>query len=79
MKSKSLLLISIIILVAFQNSFSQEWLVTGNAVLGNAFLGTTNGQDLNLKTENPLNINFYTNAGAGTFNNLRMIIRGNNV
>jgi hypothetical protein len=74
MKPKLYFLLLAVILMSSKNSFCQ-WDFFGNAVPGNAFLGTTNGQDLNLITENPRNINFYTNAGAGTFLNLRMIIK----
>ncbi|MGI8600231.1 MAG: hypothetical protein ACR2KB_13335 [Chitinophagaceae bacterium] len=34
--------------------------------------------DLNIKNEDAMPINFYTNAGAGSLNNLRMMIDGNN-
>jgi hypothetical protein len=33
---------------------------------------------LRLKTEQTRNINFFTNAGTGTFNNQRMTIKGLN-
>jgi len=39
--------------------------------------GGSGAIDLEIKTEQSKNINFYTNAGAGTFNNQRMIIKSN--
>nr|MBK9650770.1 tail fiber domain-containing protein [Bacteroidota bacterium] len=41
-----------------------------------SYLGSTNAQPLLLKTEQQQNINFYTNAGPGTFNGQHMTIIG---
>lgn len=55
------------------------WYLIGNApVIGN-FLGTTNAQSLQLKTEASQPINLYTSAGVGTFNTGRLTIKGSYV
>lgn len=75
--------ISLIILVTYASlSITQaqpgvKWDLGGNAVGLNSYLGSTNAQPLLFKTEQPQNINFYTNAGAGSFLNGRMTILGN--
>ena len=51
-----------------------------NAPVGaNDYIGWTSGTNtpLVIKNEDAQPIHFYTNAGAGTFNNMRMIILGN--
>ncbi|MCY7410517.1 MAG: tail fiber domain-containing protein, partial [Chitinophagales bacterium] len=53
-----------------------QWFLTGNFITNNEWLGALNTSTipLRIKTEDALDINFYTNAGAGTFLNQRMTI-----
>ncbi|MEO5675111.1 MAG: tail fiber domain-containing protein, partial [Chitinophagales bacterium] len=74
MKKQILIIVTLLLILVF-NAKSQ-WLLTGNSPGSTDFLGSTNSNPLNLKTEQSQNINFYTNAGAGTFNHQRMVIRG---
>ncbi|MBL0050640.1 MAG: hypothetical protein IPP29_03510 [Bacteroidetes bacterium] len=64
-------------IVLTSNVLYGQWLLTGNTPGPSNFLGTTNAQDLSIKTEQLQNINFFTFAGAGTFLNQRMTIIGN--
>ena len=71
--------VSIVLLLTTQILKAQtSWIFPGNSPGATDFLGSTNAQDLRLKTEQSQNMNFYTNAGAGSFNNLRMSILGSN-
>ncbi len=45
MNSKFFMSILTILLFSIEITFSQFWQLNGNAVGGNDFLGTTNGQD----------------------------------
>jgi len=74
---KRILLIGFVLL-SVSNIKAQNWNLGGNVATGTSFLGTTNAQPLNLKTEMSQPIYFYTNSGAGTLNNLRMMINGSN-
>lgn len=51
------------------------WGITPNEFLGWDFT-PTNLTPLNIKTELPWSINFYTGAGPGTMNNMRQTILG---
>ncbi len=73
MKPKFYFLLLALILMSSKNSFCQ-WALSGNAVTGNDFLGTTNSADLNLKTQQAQNVNFYTNTNAGLTNQRITII-----
>ncbi|MBK9729838.1 MAG: hypothetical protein IPO83_00845 [Chitinophagaceae bacterium] len=76
--------IQLLIEIAFMsmlatNVNAQTWSTTGNTLGGSDFLGglSGGGNPLRIKTEDAQNLNFYTNSGSGTFNNLRMTILGN--
>jgi hypothetical protein len=60
----------------FSNSpfAAQDYIGWKNGVIG---LGILTLPELTIKNEDPMPISFYTNAGAGTFNNMRMTILGN--
>ena len=75
---KQILNITLIMLLLVNETRGQltPWVLSGNIPSSTDFFGSTNAQDLNLKTEQPQNIKFFTNAGSGTFANLRMSILG---
>jgi hypothetical protein len=74
MKNLFLMLIYLMIISLRMVNAQVPWYLTGNTPSSTDFLGSTNNQDINIKTEQTQNINFYTNAGSGTFLNQRMII-----
>lgn len=79
---KQLLLLTAFILMFSTSLIAQEWHIAGNTIGASDFLGglSGGGNPLRLKTEDAQDIRFYTNAGSGSFNNLRMIIlSGGNV
>jgi hypothetical protein len=68
------------ILLLFNAARGQTpWYLSGNTPGANDFLGSLSGnnQQVNIKNEDPRSLRFYTNAGSGTFSNLRMIIFDN--
>lgn len=77
---KNFLYITCLVFCLNTVSAQTPWYLTGNTPSGTNFLGSTNAQDVRLKTEQSQAIRFYTTAGAGTFNNERMtILNGGNV
>lgn len=78
MKKTSILLIAMMIAI---KSFAQVSTLGTTFNLPSDYLGwdaTPGGPPLHIKTELAQSIRFYTNAGAGTLNNLRMMIDGTN-
>ena len=53
---------------------AQDYIGWKNGVIG---LGILTLPELTIKNEDPMPISFYTNAGPGAFNNMRMTILGN--
>ena len=56
-----------------------DWNTAGNNIIVNEWFGAQAGSTipLRLKTEPVLDMQLFTNAGAGTFNNMRLRIMGN--
>ncbi len=80
MKSKILTALTCFWVLLSNKTFAQVSTGTNTFFFPIDFVGwnTTPGSpDLNIKHELDQPIHFYTNAGAGTFNNMRMIILGN--
>lgn len=73
---KTKILFTLLFVISLLSAYSQTWNLVGNTPNAGEFLGSTGAQPIDIKTEQSQNINFYTNAGAGTFNNLRMTILG---
>ena len=70
-------IINLLAIVICSKSFGQATVTPNNWIAQTDYLGwdiTPNGPDLNIKHELDQPIHFYTNAGAGTFNNRKMSI-----
>jgi len=72
MKTELVLLFALVIMLANNQVFSQPWKTNGNNTNYYDFIGTNNNNDLNIKTNNVLQMKIKKDGDVNIFNNLNV-------